>query len=297
MTDFPRILCAVDFSPHSAHTVAHALALAGWYKARLTLLHVYWNRAVMDVPPVPLTLADRENLHARLRALVGTPPAGVEVEYRVEEASDIGRALLADTAGGADLLVIGRHGHSAVQTFLLGSVAERVLREAACPVMVVPERDPGVDPAAPPRFGRILCPVDFSDASVHALAVALTLAQEASAHLLVLHVVEPRPHGEDVAMLAAVERMEIQEAAEADALQRLRMLIPSDARTYCSIATQVRHGRAHREILAAILEDCSELVVIGVRSRGAVNRMLFGSTTAPVVRGAECPVLTIPRAR
>lgn len=199
MIEFERILCAVDFSEHSKRTVDHALALAGWYQARLTLLHVHLNRAVMDVPPLVLTPPERDRLVNGMRELAGSPPAGVSIDYQVSEAADVRQEILgriADTR--ADLFVIGSHGHSGFRRFLLGSVTEHVVREARCPVMVVSPRAPDADPSAPVRFARMLCPVDFSDGSLKALDVALALAQEASAHLLVLHAIEyPPEFGDD----------------------------------------------------------------------------------------------------
>ena len=72
---------------------------------------------------------------------------------------------------------------------MLGSVTERVLRKAPCPVLSVPRE---TDPATPvgPLFKRILCAVDFSDCSMRALDYAASMAQEADACLTVLHVFE-----------------------------------------------------------------------------------------------------------
>ena len=63
----------------------------------------------------------------------------------------------------ADLLVIGTHGRSGFERLLLGSVAEKVLRKASCPVITVPPRLPDAVPSGPVVFKRILCAVDFSE--------------------------------------------------------------------------------------------------------------------------------------
>jgi nucleotide-binding universal stress UspA family protein len=88
----------------------------------------------------------------------------------------------------ADLLVMGTHGRSGFEQLLLGSVTEKVLRKASCPVLTVPRRHPDAVPETPVLFKEILCPVDFSDCSMRALNHAMSLAQEADAHLTVLHV-------------------------------------------------------------------------------------------------------------
>ena len=89
----------------------------------------------------------------------------------------------------ADLLVIGTHGRSGFERLVLGSVTEKVLRKASCPVLTVPKRLPDAVPVGPVLFKRILCPVDFSESSLHALSYAVSMAQEADGQLTVLHVV------------------------------------------------------------------------------------------------------------
>lgn len=295
MIEFGRILCPVDFSEFSQRTVDHAVALAAWYKAQLTLLYVFVNRATMDVPPLELLPLERDRIADDMRALVGSPPESVKVDYRVREAIDVRAEILRQVDDlGADLVVMGSHGRSGFETLLLGSAAESVVRKAPCPVMVVPRRAGDADPREPVRYGRILCPVDFSEGSCKALRLALGLAQEASAHLTVLHSIERPPElGEFTSAADAVEVDRIRAAAEAACLQRLRSLIPAEARSYCTIETQVRQGPAYREILAVAAAERTDLIVMGVQGRGAFNLMVFGSNTARVMRGASCPVLTV----
>ena len=74
---------------------------------------------------------------------------------------------------------------------MVGSVTEKVLRKAPCPVLSVPPRSEGQ--AERPVFGRILCGADFSEASDRAAEYALSLAQEANGRLTLLHVVDWMP--------------------------------------------------------------------------------------------------------
>ena len=111
----------------------------------------------------------------------------------------------------ADLLVIGTHGRSGFERLLLGSVTEKVLRKARCPVLTVPRRLPDAVPAGAVLYKRILCPVDFSASSLHALKYATSLAQESDGQLTVLHVVSHEfENAVDKAnAVAAEERMTI----------------------------------------------------------------------------------------
>ena len=149
----------------------------------------------------------------------------------------------------------------------------------------------------PIRFGHILCPVDFSDGSLLALKHAVGLAEEADSQLTVLHVIEVPPELREHAVLEDFNVDAVRAAAEAGALQRLRALIPEDARTYCTVETTVREGAAFREILRVAAERSSDLVVMGVQGRGALDLMVFGSNTVRVTRAARCPVLIVRSTR
>ena len=113
------------------------------------------------------------------------------IDVRVQQAAYIHEEIVAQLeATDADLLVLGTHGRSGFQRLFLGSVTEKVIRKACCPTLVVPPRAPDVAPTAPVQFRRILCPVDFSESSLRAFAHAVNMAEEADAHLTLLHVIE-----------------------------------------------------------------------------------------------------------
>jgi nucleotide-binding universal stress UspA family protein len=307
MIEITRILCPIDFSEYSRHALDCALAIARWYGSTITALHVYPYWPPVDaIPPVaPPTIrpavagdADRENVTSRLRAFVGqqsgVPP--VRVDLQVESAPDVGRAIVAHAqASGADLIVTGSHGRSGFKRLVLGSVAEKLLRQAPCPVMVAPPR---VSEAAVAtvHFKHILCAVDFSSVSRAALTYATSLAEEADACLTVVHVLETPPELLVPSSRQGINVAEVRAEAEADTLRRLRALIPDSVRTYCTVETAVAEGKASRQILKLAEDRQIELIVMGVQGRGAIDLLTFGSHTQEVIRGAVCPVLTV-RAR
>lgn len=143
MTDWKRICCAIDFGEPSRVAMEQAADLARRFEAELVLVHVV-------VPPPPAasdvlvssrgvaTVAAEEHERtleewraeaerragrpARSRVLSGAPAAEILRHAREE---------------GCDLLVIGTHGRTGISRLVLGSVAARVARESACPVLVV----------------------------------------------------------------------------------------------------------------------------------------------------------------
>jgi nucleotide-binding universal stress UspA family protein len=187
----------------------------------------------------------------------------------------------------ADLLVIGTHGTTGFEHLLLGSVTEKVLRQATCPVLTVPPRSRATSKLP---FKRILCPIDFSDPSLAALDFAFSLAREGDADLTILHVFE---WPEEPLTTRPITTPEYRQALESDIGARLRSLVPEAAREWSRPATRVGHGKAYREIVGIAIEDDCDLIVMGVHGRNALDLMLFGSTTNQVVRRATCPVLTL----
>ena len=178
-----------------------------------------------------------------------------------------------------------------MQRLLLGSVADAVLRKAPCPVLVVPPHAGGSPVTVP--FKRIVCPVDFSATSRPGLDYALTLAQEDDAEITVVHSVEIPPELREYAFPEPIDVDAIHAAARADALHRLRDLIPEGAREFCTVHTEAVEGRPHRAVLRLAAERHADLIVMGVHGRGAIERIVFGSNTYAVVRDATCPVLTV----
>jgi nucleotide-binding universal stress UspA family protein len=298
MIEIRRVLCPIDFSECSRHAVHHAIAVARWYGSSLTLLHVVANLPTMDVPGVPLTNVERDWLTAEMRCFVGPTPPEVPVSFLVRESSDVRREILvAAQALMSDLLVIGSHGRSGFERLMLGSVTEKVVRKSPCPVMVVPPRAQGATGPGLIHGGRprILCAVDFSDASLSALEYAISLAEEADAELSLLHAIEVPP--ELLEHIPVPENFDVDQyhaAARAACLERLRALIPQSVPTFCDVHTVAMEGAAYRQILRLAAEEKTDLIVMGVRGRGAVDLLLFGSNTARVIRAATCPVLIVP---
>ncbi len=193
----------------------------------------------------------------------------------------------------ADLVVMGTHGRGGFERWMLGSVTEKVLRKAPCPVMTVPPPAVGLPPSGVVLFRRIVCPVDFSGASLAALAYALRLAEESCADITVLHVLECLSEDEPGARIAGFDVPEYRRYLEKDARQRLHAVVPAEAHDWCRPREEVVGGRSWREILRVAEETLADLVVMGVRGRNPVDLVLFGSTTHHVFRGAKCPVMVV----
>ena len=251
----------------------------------------------MVFEPMVLAPVDRDRLLADTKAFAAAESApGVAIEAVIREGSTATEILEQAASMRADLLVIGTHGRSGFDRLLVGSVAEKVLRKASCPVLTVPKGLPDAVPSGPVLYKRILCPVDFSDSSLHALKYATSMAQEADGQLTVLHVVAHEfENAADMASMVSDAGITIGSFVKQreEALRRRLQEAVATAPEFCSVESLITHGKPWREVLRIAAERQSDLIVMGVQGRGAADLLFFGSTTQHVVREASCPVLTL----
>ena len=215
---------------------------------------------------------------------------GIRVDAVLTDAPDTSREILVQADRlQVDLIVLGTHGRSGFERLYLGSVTEKILRKAHCPVMTVPPHAPDAMPVGPAAFTRILCAIDFSDCSKLALDYALSLARENKAALTLAHVIETHPLYADFAPAVTIDL----DTWMREARVRLHAMVPDPVRACCTIAELVHEGKPHREILQMAKTLDVDLIVLGVRGRGAADMFFFGSTTHHVIREAQCAVLTL----
>ena len=287
-----KILCAIDRSPSSLQALGYAIALARWQRARLNLLEVVEEAPPPGVSRAPKGAAVPNETQTALerdlrRVLTARRASDVKVEISMRKGQVVQEILAQAKASRSDLVVIGSHGRGGVQRLVLGSVAEKVLRLATCPVLTVRS---GVRLARRSRspFETILCPTDFSAAANKAVAYAKRLAEEANAKLILMSAVE-WPFGEAV-MSGAVA--ELQKSIESEASEALTRLLPRPGNGPRAQAI-VAIGKASAAIVKVARARSVDLIVMGVPGRGASDAAFLGSTTHHVIREGAWPVLTV----
>lgn len=143
--DIAIILVATDFGPTSTLAVDYAAGLARQLEARLRVLHVVqdpypsgsgWELYVRDAGAIRERL-DEDARAAMTRVLTPLLASGLPVISELRHGSPTEAILEAAEDCAADLIVVGTHGRSGVSHLLMGSVAERVVRQAGCPVLAV----------------------------------------------------------------------------------------------------------------------------------------------------------------
>ena len=295
------ILCPTDFSAASTHAFHYALAVGAWFNAQIVVVHVHPLRlpvaslvaAGRGEPLQPLTSSEdeRDRLVENLRVFVGMEaPGRHDVTWHLDESTDVSDAISKRaTALQAELIVVGTHGRSGVRRHLVGSVAERVMRTAPCAVLAVPPHAPRI-PGTMPRIERVICAVDFSPPSEHALECASAVAGRAGARLTVAHIVELPPDIPDVphADLTGYRRARFEQAR-----RQLQELLSGHLLNHLRVDELLLAGRPGPELLRLASEQQTDLMVMGVQGRHAAGVLLFGSVTNHVLREAACPVLTV----
>jgi universal stress protein A len=143
-----KILVPVDFSDSSRLALAHAAAWAAPFGAKVDVLHVWQAPAFVPLPSLPETsptdatlveLVKKTAEQALDRFVADVTQRGIAVREALSEPGSPAHTIV-DVAkkGGYDLVVLGTHGHTGLAHALIGSVAERVVRHASCPVLTVP---------------------------------------------------------------------------------------------------------------------------------------------------------------
>ncbi|MGH0031947.1 MAG: universal stress protein [Myxococcota bacterium] len=284
-----RILVATDFSSHAERAGEVGIAWAERLGADL-----HWTHAVPRLPEqlppsaAPLVTshveqAEHEGRDALERCVASARKGGIESEsHLVEAPAAAGIVALAERID-ADCIVVGSRGHGRFQNLLLGSVAERVVRDAACRVLVV--RGEG-DPTAP---ATIVLGDDLSDISTPARDTARDLARALGASLDVVHAPDLGIPGFRLARMGLPDR--VFDDLRVDACERIDALMRGDEGL--DVAKVVTQDEPAHAVCAHARQVGAGLAVVGTRSPSDIERALFGSVAGRVVRHADCSVLVV----
>jgi len=291
MLELRRIVCPIDFSEFSVLAHRHALSVAQHYRAELFLLHVVelWQYPWAGFTPGKYYDETCQHLleksKEKIQELVRTTTDSVIPQIVVQVGVAADRILEFAAARGADLIVMGTHGRRGFDRLVLGSVTERVMRKACCPMVTIrtPEQDfvrPGHQ-HDPVQLKRILSCTDFSENSLRALSYAVSLTVDFNASLVLLHVLEE------------ISDSAQREAAIAAATARLKELVSPKALPPDRMKTIVRIGRPYQEIIQLAVEEQNDIGVIAVLGRSTEDTAVFGATTYRVIQLGPCRVLVV----
>lgn len=283
-----RILVPTDFSPPSDAALSYARLLAKTFDASLHLLHVTGSHST--TPRAPADLRDRvpaalREMQDRLTPDDRSPHVVVSA---VEAPDPAGQIVRTARSMDASLIVMGTHGRGGIARVLIGSVTEKVVRTAPCPVFTTN----GTLRASARSFRRILVPTDFSAPSDAALDCARRLATGFAASVHLLHVLpDVSGSGEIGSELFVTEPPEARSLRLTDARDRLKHRITADDRVTLRATSEVIFGSPAQTIADYAVDNQFDLIVMGTHGRTGMAHLLVGSVAERVVRTAGCPVL------
>jgi nucleotide-binding universal stress UspA family protein len=283
-----NILFATDFSDSSAAALPVAIALARRYGAALFVTHVLPPEPRYELPIESASDAiNPRKLEAQQHfdALIASGVLNDVVHEPILRSGDFWGTLQDVMATRSiDLIVAGTHGRQGLRKLLMGSVAEKIFRLAACPVVTVGPH------AKFPADGmhHILFATDFSLAANRALPYAYSLAEREGAQLTLLNVVQPAPPAVDAVVMPVLEA----DMAE-DARRHLLDIVDAYPPPLLKPEVLVMNGTAAETIVYAAAERGAAMIVLGVRHKSSAATHYPWSIADAVASGAHCPVLTV----
>ncbi|UCG23992.1 MAG: universal stress protein [Chloroflexota bacterium] len=294
---FNKVLVPLDGSELAERALDPALAIIRALNAELLLLSVTRYQHVLPPPAAGygLTATDqivdlgRDEANNYLSSLRHEARCGdCRIQTMVVEGDAAGSIV--DTAADeeVDLIVMTTHGYSGFTRWMLGSITERVLRGASCPVLVVRQAIP---------LCKILITLDGSSLAEDALAPGLELARVLGCRVTLLRA----DQGEDLSsveqgllqMAGAGPCQELIEGAEDRLSYYLECLARQHRSPELSIETAIVQARPAEAILTYVESEEIDLIVMATHGRTGLRRWVYGSVTEKVLRQAGCAMLIV----
>jgi nucleotide-binding universal stress UspA family protein len=291
MSAIRALVAATDFSDDGLRAARRAALLSREHSARCQLLHVLREdllsslRAHVQQPEqieTPLLTRARQNLDALCAGLEAT--AGSRPEALVRSGNVLNEILGA--ADHANVLVLGAHGLRPVFEQLLGTTAERLLRRARRPMVVV-RREPAT------RYARVLVAIDFSLQSLGALNFAQDLAPDAELQLF--HAYECPYEGKlRQADIAEDVIQQLRRQFRDEALANMTNVVDKWVRRPASAVSVVEPGNPKLLIPERIERVGIDLVVLGKHGHSPLGDYFLGSVSRHALAKAACDVAIVP---
>lgn len=293
-----RLLIPLDGSHTAEQVLPWASSLAERFRLPVELL------AVVDIGTF-LTSVDRARRFDKLVDEVSYHSkvylehisgrfAGSKVRRSVEQGSPAETIIKRAAANKSTLIAMTTHGRSGLDRWLLGSVAEKILRTTANPVLLVrADHDGRVSGEA--SFQSIIVPLDGSKLAEAALPDAARIARKFAVEVLLLRAYS-NPYAPFVSggghYAVNLEAL-LQDIRDAGRSYLEAKIADLKKRGVEQISYLLQEGDAADEILAVAEQSPESLIVMSSHGRSGVRRWLLGSVAETVVRHAHCPVLVM----
>ena len=288
---YESILVPTDGSEHAIRAAEHARYLAHAFDATVHLVSaadVQTAGGMFNAGGVDQRFVER--IEAEYQDAIATTEdvfEGDAIETAVLRGKPADAILDYADEHDVDLVSMGTHGRTGVSRYVAGSVTERVVRQASCPVLTTKaiERSELTG-----DYGDVLIPTDGSDAASMAIDHGIEIAQKADARVHAVNVVDV---GSVTLTPGYSAASELTERFEAEGERATEEIATRAADADLDVTTSVYEGLPARDLLDYADEHEVDLITMGTTGRTGLNRYLLGSTAERVIRHAEMPVLAV----
>lgn len=284
-----RILVPTDFTEHSERAQAHAFALARRFEAEIEILTSVY---VSPVPVGPYTYSPPADYLAQSRGVAqraleeaasAFTAQGVRTSCRLADVDPSTAICERAEEWQADLIVMGTVGRTGLRHLFIGSVAERTVRRAPCPVLTAHAESP-----EPGELQHFLLLTDFSPCAEAALEWVRELARGTDGRITLVHSYSlPTALWADGTPIADSMIESLRQGADR-ALSELAGRVDD-----CTVETVATHLSPEHAALDLAKERGAEMIVLGTRGLSGLAHAALGSTAERVVRLSTLPVVTV----
>jgi nucleotide-binding universal stress UspA family protein len=275
-----KILVPIDFSESSINSLQHAVKVSEAFNSEIIVLNVMKEESLSEKTESLLKDSLKTRFEESTKALDASTKK--RISFQIEKGVVFEQIIRIAIKEDINVIIAGAGADTDNEHYKLSTVMEKLMRKSQIPLWVIKKSE-----KIP--FRKILCPVDFSDASTRALNNAIILASKFNAELSVMYVFTP--------INIQSPRMQVDNEQE-NRIQKKRL--SKEFEEYLSgfnlneISHKVflKEGQAHQVILSTIEKENFDLLMMGTTGRTGISRIFMGSVTEKVTRELPCSFIT-----
>jgi nucleotide-binding universal stress UspA family protein len=291
------ILCAVDFSQFTNQALHYGVGLSKSLGARLLVFHS------VDIPedqlftsPIAEHEQELQRLYEQALKKIETIMGPYDVDWlpAVTKGDPVDKVKEVAEQADVDLVMAASHDISGLKRFLMGTVIEKMARGLSRPFLVIrpKTRFKESQDKLPFTVGKVVVGCNISSDISPALEYARYFAERFNSEIHLVHTMES-PVNEDIVDNTDGPYDEVQQILIQRLRDRLLSLYPNKTEGAYNVRVVIETGIPGETLIRYSKEHAVDLMVVGIRRHGTIEKLLVGSTTEAVLRRSPCPVLVV----
>jgi nucleotide-binding universal stress UspA family protein len=290
---YERLLVPLDGSKLAEAALPYAEELAGMFDSELLLLEVC-EPDQMEFSHMCQLYIEQMGKLAKQHIEEYYKKEGAKVGTTVTSGEPAEEIVAYSKKNDISLVVATTHARSGITSWAMGTVANRLLREIRAPIVLIRPTIPQVEAGMRRLLGKILVPLDGSDAGAASLPHVEGLAVRLKADIILLQVIELGRHVHTVGGLDYVPYPEpVVESLKGKARDYLEKIGTTLRGRGCVVRSEVRVGESAQQIIRVADEIGAHLVVMSTHGRSGIKKWAFGSVTDKVLQAGHTPIMLV----